>query len=78
MAGEARVGFNGPEHSPGINVSSVMQYAREGWCFLNWHETKQAVSDWAQIRDLKWPLGGGGKCDGESYGEGFSMISASK
>lgn len=45
MAGEARVGFSVPEHSPGANVRGVMQHAREGWCFLNWHKTKQAVSD---------------------------------
>lgn len=34
-----------------------VQHARKGWCFLNWHKTKEAVSDRAQIRDLKWPLG---------------------
>ena len=43
VVGEARVGSNGPEHSPGTNVRGMMQYAREGWCFLNWHETKQAI-----------------------------------
>lgn len=41
----ARVGFSVPEHSAGANVRAVMQHAREGWCFLNWHETKQTASD---------------------------------
>lgn len=45
MAREARVGFSVPEHSAGANVRAVMQHAREGWCFLNWHETKQTASD---------------------------------
>lgn len=44
-AGEARIGFSVPEHSPGANVRGVVQHAREGWCFLKWQKTKQAVSD---------------------------------